>query len=90
MIEYVSSSVTSQMWIPSLSEELHATLVKMQIIRNSFLRLFLNAWINQPRKTRAPPPSCNNILARAIAIILPDGLSNNQAILKEWLPITKK
>jgi hypothetical protein len=56
---------------------------------NSYPKLFLNAWNNQPRKNGAPQLSCNNNFAKAITNILPGSLSNNQAIFREWLPITK-
>jgi hypothetical protein len=52
-------------------------------------RLFLNAMIIQPRKNGAPQLSCNNNFARAISHIIPNSLPKKQAILKEWLPISK-
>ncbi len=45
--------------------------------------------IIQPRKNGAPQLSCNNNFARAISHIIPNSLPKKQAILKEWLPISK-
>jgi hypothetical protein len=54
-----------------------------RLSRNSYPRRFLNAWIDQPRKTGAPLLSCHNNFVNAIANILPNGLNNKQAALKE-------
>ncbi len=77
------------MWIPLKSEELRVALVKKNPDHLKQLPHFLNDWINQPQMTGAPQLSYNNNFARAIINILPNGLSNKQAILKEWLPIAK-
>jgi hypothetical protein len=50
---------------------------------------FLAAWINGKRKNGAPQLTCNNNFARAIDTNLSkeNPLSNNQALLKEWVPL---
>ncbi len=52
---------------------------------------FLAAWINKPMKEGAPQLTCNNNFVKAINSILPCDrtLSNNSALLKEWMPIAK-
>jgi len=47
--------------------------------------------MNKSRKIGAPQLTCNNNFARVIAQILPKHLllSNDQAPLKEWIPLAK-
>jgi hypothetical protein len=51
---------------------------------------FLVAWINKAQKI-GPQHTCNNHFAKVINEILPPtcALSNNNAPLKDWLPIAK-
>ncbi len=57
----------------------------------TFPKKFLAAWINKSRKNGAPQLTCNNNYAKVIAQILPKNcpLSNNQAPLKEWIPLAR-
>ena len=53
--------------------------------------MFLAAWINAKRKSRAPQLTCNTNFANTIQKILPaeKSLSSKQAPLREWIKQAK-
>ena len=58
---------------------------------STYPKKFLAAWITGKRKNGAPQLTCNNNFANSIKKILPPEktLSNKQALLREWTPLTK-
>jgi hypothetical protein len=52
---------------------------------------FLAAWINRARKPGGPQLTCNNNFAKVVKNILPAdrALTNDNAPIKEWLPLAK-